>query len=178
MRRSLSALGLALAVFAFQSGVAHAANVTVTAAIVAADIGTRTMTPPAAIALSTSTGLDTVTGSMSTSVSELAKGGTNPWSVTVALSQLTRSGGTETLAAANVAVSGRSTSQLAGGGSVSSPAGSEAFDATRTLFTNNGQALTNVYTGSYSNSASLTLSVPNNTVAGSYIGTMTFTLVQ
>jgi hypothetical protein len=136
------------------------------------------MTPPASISLSTSAGLDTVTGSMSTLVTELAKGGTNPWSVTAALSTLTRSGGTETLANTNVAVSGRSTVQVAGGGTASSPSGSEAFGATRTLFTNNGQSLTNIYTGTYTNSANLTLTVPNNTVAGAYVGTMTFTLVQ
>jgi hypothetical protein len=181
MRKSLIALAVTLSVLTVpitSAGAAESTSVaTVTANVTAGNIGVRSITSTPAVVLSSAPNVETSNGSMSAIVTEGAVTGANPWTLTAALSTLTLTSGPETLANSNVAVSNRSTTAVAGGGSISSPSGSQNLSATRTLVTNT-QGTTTVYTGVYTTSADLALTVPNLSKTGVYTGTLTITLIQ
>lgn len=167
-------LGTALAFS--QVGVASASTATVTANVTAGGIGLRSLTSVPAIALTATPGNSKVSGSMSAVVTEAAVTGVTPWSVTADLTTLTN--GSNTLANSNVDINTRGVTKVAGGGTATATSGAEDLSATRTIFTTTGQSTTAVYTGTYSSTANLDLTIPNGTATGIYTGTMTVTLVQ
>lgn len=177
MRRTLVVLLLGASILVATPGVANADTATVTANITAGSIGLRSLTSVPAITLTPTAGVATVQGSMSAVVTEAAVTGTNPWSVTTALSALALSGQPD-IANSNVDISNRAKVQVAGGGTTTPASGTEDLSTTRTLISNAGQSTLSVYTGTYTATADLALHVPNGTVAGVYTGTMTVTLVQ
>lgn len=177
----VAAAGMAAAAVVMQGGVASAADgggaaPTVTATITAS-IGSRSITAAAPIVMSSATDATTLTGSLVMTVTEAARSGTNPWSVTATMTDLTNAS-SDVLAKANMAVSGRSVTQVAGGGTAAAPSGSTPLDGTATLFNNTGQLAATVYTGTYTGNSTWTLSVPNGSKVGVYTGTVTLTLVQ
>ena len=177
MRRTLAILFLGTSIVLTQAGTASADTATVTANVTAGSIGLRSLTSVPAVTLTPALGQATVTGAMSAVVTEAAVTGTNPWSVTASISPLALVGQPD-IANSNVAISTRATVQVSGGGTSTNPTGSEALSAARTVVSNAGQNTGAVYTGTYTNSANLALTVPNGTVAGIYTGTLTVTLVQ
>lgn len=177
MRKLILTGFVAAAVIAGQAGVAQAADVTVTANVTAGSIGLRSLTSTPAIALVPTPGVSTVQGTMAAVVTEAAVTGTNPWSVTAIMSALSKAGATD-IANTNLAISNRATVQVAGGGTSTNPSGSQDLSAARTVHSTASQSTTAVYTGTYSDTANLDLSVPNGQPTGIYTGTMTITLVQ
>jgi hypothetical protein len=151
---------------------------TITATITGGAIGSRSVTSVAPVALDSTLGSANLTGTLAVVVTEASRTGTNGWSVTAQAGDLTRATGTETIPASALSVSGRSVAQTLGGGTSTATSGSQSLDSPRTLFSNSGQSTGAVYTGTYSASGNLSLTVPNGTLTGVYTGTLTVTLVQ
>ncbi|HUQ40810.1 MAG TPA: hypothetical protein VM030_11715 [Acidimicrobiales bacterium] len=178
----VAAATITAAAVVMQGGPASAADgggatSAVTATITAGAIGSRSITAASPIAMTSSLDSTSLSGSLTATVTEAARSGTNPWSVTATMSDLTNVA-TDVLSKANMAVSGRSVIKTAGGGTAAAPAGSSNLDAAVTLFSTTGQSAGVVYTGSYASSSTWTLAVPNATATGVYSGTVTLTLVQ
>jgi hypothetical protein len=161
---------------------AHAADggggsSTVTATLTGNAIGSRSVTVVAPVALASAAGSTTLSAPYSLTVVEATRSGSNPWSVTGDVSTLTDAT-SDTIAATNMSVSARAVLQTLGGGVSSAPAGSQAFGAARTLFSNAGQDTATLYSGNYVGSGTMTLAPPDGTKTGIYTGTFTVTLVQ
>ena len=152
-------------------------SASVSATITAGSIGSRSVTVATASPMTSALNGSTLTGTLSVTVAEAARTGTNPWSVTAVLAGALASGG-NTIPASNMSVSNRSFSRTLGGGTVSNGSGNQDLSAARTLFSVADQSATSVYTGSYSGTGDLTLSVPNGQAVGLYTGSITVTLVQ
>ncbi|HUP86564.1 MAG TPA: hypothetical protein VM143_12925 [Acidimicrobiales bacterium] len=178
MRKSVAATFLALSALAMQTVSAQAADVSVTATITGADIGTRTLQVPGSIALVTTSGQSQLSGSFATVVAESAKQGANPWSVTASVTDFSGPN-SSTITKDKLTVGTRSTVQVLGGGSLSyTAADGSSFGTTRELVKNAGQSSSVAYTGTYTTTNPLALEIPNGSATGAYSATMTLTLVQ
>jgi hypothetical protein len=144
---------------------------------VAGALGSRAITSLPPVVLTSAAGVPTVNGSVSIGVTETAASGANPWTLTMAITTLTRSGGTDTVTSGNIQVAGRSTTATGGGGTITNPSGAQDLSATRTLVTNTQNPVT-IYNGVYTTTATLAMSVPNGSHVGAYTGTLTITLIQ
>lgn len=136
-------------------------------------------TPSVVLALNT--GTNTMSGLVAVTVSEEARTGTNPWSVTSVLAADLEGTtlDTNTIARSNVSISPSSGTilQVLGGGTTSAGGGG-TLDAARTVMSNSGQDDGTNYTGTYAIDSTVTLTVPNATPTDVYTGTITLTLVQ
>jgi hypothetical protein len=148
----------------------------VTATVTAGSVGSRSITLAVPVTMASALDSSTLSGSLAATVTEAARTGTNPWSVTASIGTLTS--GTDTLANTNMTISNRAVVKTAGGGTATGTSGSQVVDAARTLFTNTGQDASTVYTGTYASTSDWTLSLPNASKTGVYTGTITLTLVQ
>jgi hypothetical protein len=169
-------------VLGFAPMAAHAADggggsSTLTATLTGNAIGSRSVTLVAPISMSSAAGSTTLSSPYAVTVTEATRSGTNPWSVTADVSTLTDLT-SDTIAASNLSVSARSIIQTLGGGTSSAPTGSAAFGSAQTLFSNAGQSLTTLYSGTYAASGTVTLAPPDGSKTGIYSGTFTVTLVQ
>ena len=149
----------------------------VTATITTAAIGSRAVTVTAPIAMTSALSSETLSGTLLATVAEAARSGTNPWSLTASMTDLTNATN-DVIGNANMAVSGRAVTQTAGGGTSAAPTGSTAMGSTATLMSNTGQLTTVVYTGTYATESTWTLTPPNGAKVGVYTGTVTLTLSQ
>lgn len=159
--------------------------------------GTRAVTLVSPIAVnSVLSGLPT--GNYAVTVEEIARTGTNPWSVTGRLcgpdsaitptasdctahpDKLVKSGDAlTTLAGADFDLSGLAVTEAVPGGSGTLAAGADAdLSAARTLFSNTGQDTTLLYSEVYSSSGDVTLTPPSGTEITTYVGYFVVTLVQ
>jgi hypothetical protein len=153
-------------------------SVALASSVVPADaLGTRIITSVPAVVLSSTLGSATLTGTMSVVVTETAVTGVSPWSVSVSMSALTKSGA-PSIANSNVVIMNRAVAQVGGGGTSTPGSGAEILSNTRTLHTTTGQSALGLYTGTYTDTATLSVSLPNGQNTGQYLGTMTITLVQ
>lgn len=181
--RKLAAGAIAVAAMTTMTGVAEAADgggttAAITATITAGTIGSRSITLATPIVMTSALDADTLSGSLAATVTEAARSGTNPWSVTADMTALTNAT-SDTIAKTNMTVSARSVLQTAGGGTSAAPTGGTAIGASPvTLFSNTGQLTSAVYTGTYVGSSTWTLAVPNASKVGVYSGTVTLTLNQ
>ena len=148
---------------------------TVTATLTANQIGSRSVTSVAPVALATTLGTSTLSGELAATVTEAARTGTNSWSLTAAIGSLTS--GANSLANSTMSISNREVVQVAGGGTADGIDGTQDMSAARTLFTTTGQSTSAVYTGTYAATADLSLTVPNGQAVGVYTGTLTITLI-
>ncbi len=146
------------------------------ATLTAGSIGSRSVTTVAPVALTTALSSSTATGAVSVVVTEAARGGTNPWSVTAVAGALTS--GVNTIAASNLSIASRGVTQVAGGGTAAAPTGSSSLASAATLFSTTGQSVASLYTGTYTAAGTVSLAVPNGQAVGAYTGTFTVTLVQ
>lgn len=136
--------------------------------------------------------------SYSVAVAEVSRTGTNGWSVTAKLCgpdatnplvsdcatkpavMVHSTDATKTIPGSAISVSGRTVSELVAGGSgeLSTPVGAADLSTARTLFSNNNQDSTLLYTDTYTAAGTLTLTPPNGTASGTYNGFIVVSLVQ
>lgn len=150
-------------------------DATVSATI--ANIGSRSVTLASATPMLSAFSSGELTSTLSVTVDETTRTGTAPWSVQAVLDGALSDGGTETIAASNLAAAPGSVTQLLGGGTPAAGSGG-TLDGATTLFTVSGQATDTTYTGTYSQNTGLTLTVPTGTKTGTYTGNVSITLVQ
>ncbi|MBW3661507.1 MAG: hypothetical protein KY469_00280 [Actinobacteria bacterium] len=141
------------------------------------NIGSRAVTLASATPMTSVLSSGQLTGTLSVTVEELTRTGTNPWSVQAVLDGALSDGLTNTIAASNLAVAPGSVIQTLGGGAPAAGSGG-ALDAGKTLFSVSGQATDTTYSGTYTQTSGLTLTVPTGTKTGIYTGNVSVTLVQ
>lgn len=159
-----------------QDGLGGAAPITAT--VLAGTLGSRSITSVAPLVMNSVAGQSALTTPYAVLVTEITRTGTNPWSVVGALSDDLATTSGSTIAKSAVAVSGRQVLQVASGGVSAAPAGSQDLSVGRTLFTNTGQDVNALYTGTHAATGTVTLTPPNGSAAGVYNGTFTVTLIQ
>ncbi|HVA43710.1 MAG TPA: hypothetical protein VNF50_09510 [Acidimicrobiales bacterium] len=191
MRKRLSgvllALGMGGALVAFTPGAALAATASGTATaplsatLTAGSIGTRAISSVTPGSFSSVLGNATMSSSLAVAVAEAAVGGDANWYVTGQVSQFADST-TPTpniIPASALANSGNSTTVVGGGGTVAEGANG-ALGTSQTFFTDTGELVGTLYTGTYTNASTLTLTPPNGTIATGiadpYTATLTVTL--
>ena len=192
MRRLPLLIALAGLLAVSAPGTAGAVDVAVAAQVLA---GTRTITTATLTPFSDALRAASVNSTLAVTVTEAAVNGVTPWSVTARLCGPNGGGtaadcaadpdrivlGTDTtkkITGANLALSGRSVTPVAGGGTSTAVSGSEDLSAARTLFTNTGQDPLLLYTGTYASTATVTLTPPATATPGAYTGYLVVTLVS
>lgn len=138
------------------------------------------------------------TSSYTVAVAEVARTGTNAWSVTAKLCgpnatnplvsdctnrpavMVNAADATKTIPGSAVTIGSRAVSDLVSGssGDISAPSGPADLSTARTLFSNANQETTKLYTDTYTATGTLTLTPPNGTVTGTYNGFVVVSLVQ
>lgn len=186
MRRSLVVGAAVLVSLAPLAAVpAHADEVPVSVAVV----GDRALTSVGLPAL-----VDGVPSVLTAVVTETVAAGDASWSVTAQLckpdagtptqadctgSALVHStDATKTIAGTAMTISGRAVTPVGGGGTSTATAGSQDLTAARTIFANTGQNPALNYSGTYTSTSNVTLTVPNATPGGTYKGFVVVNLVQ
>ena len=170
------ALALVMAPTAAHAADGDGGSSVITATLTANAIGSRSVTLVSPITMSSAASSTTLSSSYAVTVTEATRSGTNPWSVTGVASALTS--GANTIPASALSVSGQSVIQTLGGGTASAVNTSQSLDVARTLFRNDNQDTSTLYTGSYAGSGTVTLAPPDGTKTGIYTGTFTVTLIQ
>lgn len=163
------------------------------------EIGTRSVAAVGAIAFTGGLS-NALTANYSVVVTELARTGTNPWSVTgqvcggsgtpdCATKANNLYNGATALAASNIAASSLAMTSATGtvqgvviptgsGGGTLTAGSFTDLGASRTLGTNSSQSTATAYSGGYQLTGNLSLSLPNGTGTGAYSGYFVVTLVQ
>lgn len=191
MRKRISgvllALGMGGALVAFTPGAALAATAsgtstaTLSATLAAGAIGTRSISTVTPGAFSSILGDVAMTSTLGVGVTESAVAGdATGWDVTGQVSAFSTGGTTpDTMPASALANSGNSTTVVGGGGTITEGTAG-ALGTSQTFFSDAGQSAGTLYTGTYTNSSTLTLTPPNGTVAAAtgttYTATLTVTL--
>ncbi|MHB1924861.1 MAG: hypothetical protein ACYCSJ_09235 [Acidimicrobiales bacterium] len=177
-------MGGALVAFTPGTGFAATASgtstATLSATLTAGSIGTRAIQSVSPGSFTSILGNTTMTSPLGVVVAEAAIAGDANWYVTGQVSQFSTGGTTPNIIPASaLANSGNATTVVGGGGTIAEGAAG-ALDAAQTFFTNTGELTGTLYTGTYTNSSTLTLTPPNGTVAAGatspYTATLTVTL--
>lgn len=182
MRRKSIALIAVVAVLGLlgtSAAFAETSTVTATVGSTTAISGTRSITSVTPlVTMASIAGTASLNGTVVIVVDEVLRTGQN-WSITAAMSDLsTATTPANTIGKANMTITPDSVTVLLGSGALSVTKGAAAaLDVTRTVFSVAQDPLVN-YIGTYTNSSTLKLSVPNGTKTGVYTGTLTVTLVQ
>lgn len=177
------ALGLGVAALALTPGVASAtatqsgqATNTLTATLTAGASGTRTIASATPGALSSALGSAGESTSLTVTVTEAAvTGDAGGWYVTGQASDFTDTS-SDTIPASDLVDGANAVTQTLGGGTTSAPPSPGGLGTAVTLFSNTGQNGSMLYTGTYADSSTLTLTPPNKTATGIYTSTLTVTL--
>lgn len=157
--------------------------------------GTRTITTATLTPISDVLRAASVDSTLAVTVTEAAVNGVTPWSVTARLcgpnggntaadcgadpDRIVLSTDTsKKITGANLSISGRSVTPVAGGGTSTATSGTEDLSAARTIFTNTGQDPLLLYTGTYASTSTITLTPPASATAGAYSGFLVVTLVS
>ena len=180
-RRKLVGVALAGVVVLAPSSAGAPETTTLTATIVAGDIGSRTLVIAAPIVMASDIGIGTLEGSLAATVTEVTRTGTNPWYVTAAVGDLTNtdlSTDNDTISNAALEISDRSVEQVLGGGTAAADPDPATMSAAATLFETLDQDEAAVYSGTYASTSTWTLTPPNGAKTGEYTGTVTVTLFQ
>lgn len=146
-------------------------------------LGTRSVASVAAITMVNSSAVTTLSTTWDTTVSEVSRSGTNPWSIQASLSNGHVSDLTnDTIPASAFVLSGNAAPTPTGGGGTWSAGAGGALNndgVTGTpLCSNGGQNSGITYTGTYDCNGAITLTPPNGTVQGAYTGTFVVTLID
>lgn len=203
-RSVVTAAVLALSMFAspLAYGATSATDVVTGTGVVTAtltEIGTRSVAAVGAIAFTGGLS-NALTASYSVVVTELARTGTNPWSVTGQICGGTGTpdcatkannlySGATALPASNIAASTHAMATATGtvqgvviptgsGGGTLTAGSFTDLGASRTLGTNSSQSTATAYSGGYLLTGNLSLALPNGTATGAYTGYFVVTLVQ
>jgi hypothetical protein len=142
-------------------------------------LGSRSVTAVAPVALTNTTDPALATGLLAVTVTEVARSGTNSWSLTATASALTDGAlpTAHTIPAASLSVLARSVTHPLGGGTATAPTGSSPLNSAATLFTTTGEDPTALYTAEYIAGGTVSLAIPSGTPAGAYTGTLTVSLI-
>jgi hypothetical protein len=156
---------------------------TTLAATLTGTLGTRSVATVAPIAMTSVTNGTTLGTTWDTTVAEVTRSGTNPWSIQASLQNgHVTDLASDTIPASSFVLSGNTAHVVVGGGGTwAAGAGGALNDDGITgtpLCSNSGQVATNAYTGTYDCTGSITLTPPNGTPNGAYTGTFVVTLVQ
>lgn len=156
------------------------------AATLTGTLGTRSVATVAPITLASILNGTQFRSTWDTTVAEVNRSGTNPWSIQATLQGGSVSDGAlptpHTIPASDFVISGSTASVVGGvggGGTWAGNTGGPLDGSTgQPLCTNTGQTATSSYTGTYDCTGTITLTPPNNTPNGAYTGTFIVTLVQ
>ena len=185
---ALLALGMGGALVAFSPMAAEAAcagsqctSAGLTAVLNGSTIGSRSIVSVTPGSFSTVGGNATLATPLTTVVAEAAVAGDANWSVTSSSTDFS-DGASHTISATDLANSGNTTT-VVGGDAAAKSEGSSAGNqsgAGQTLFSSSGENTQTLYTGTYTDVSSLTLTPPNGTFAAAagttYSATLTVTL--
>jgi hypothetical protein len=151
-------------------------------ATLANTLGTRSVATVAPITMTNASQVTTLSTTWDTTVAELSRSGTNPWSIQATLSSGHVSYLTNNIPASAFVLSGNAASVVAGGGGTWSAGAGGALNndgVTGTPLCNNAsQNSSTTYTGTYDCTGTITLTPPNGTVQGAYSGTFVVTLLD
>jgi len=132
-------------------------------------LGSRAVTAVAPITITSAQDGSSATGSYNIVVTEITRNGSNPWTVAGSLSApLTNvdvDTNNDTIPNTAVAVSNRAATQVNGGGTKTTPSGSEDLTQARTLISY-AQSTGLVYTGVYTLTGDLTVTPPTGSKTG------------
>lgn len=188
MQKRVLLVAALAAMLVLSSGAAFAADGdggsgTVSAAVGVSSgvFGTRsvaTVTPSIPLALIP--GSAQMNGNVAIVIAENARTGTASWSVTGVLAANLSDGGTpaETIARDRLAMATTANPIIVSGGGEGAFGAGGTLEEARTVFSVSGQDPELNYTGTYSSSSSLTLTIPNAQKTGIYTGTLMVSLVQ
>ena len=185
MRKSISIVLVGALIGAIASVAMAAtqdATTTVTASLVN-PAGTRVLNPVSAPSTMTfENGSRTATASISAVVVEALADGVNNWYVTAVSSNFAKTGG-GSIAASNMSLGSVSAGVASVGdlsGTPSATGSGGTLDQARTFFTVTGETAGTFpgYTGTYTGSGTLSLTVPAGTAQGVYTSTVTVTLIN
>ena len=145
-------------------------------------LGTRSVATVAPITMSNASQVSTLSTTWDTTVAEVSRSGTNPWSIQATLSGGQLSFLTTHIPASAFVLSGNTApTPTAGGGTWAAGAGGALNNDGVTgtpLCSNSGQSSGTTYTGTYDCNGTITLTPPNGTVQGAYTGTFVVTLID
>jgi hypothetical protein len=145
-------------------------------------LGTRSVATVAPITMTNASQVTTLSTTWDTTVAEVSRSGTNPWSIQATLSNGHVSYLTNNIPAASFVLSGNAASVIAGGGGTWSAGAGGALNndgVTGTPLCGNANQNSGVtYTGTYDCTGTITLTPPNGTVQGAYTGTFVVTLID
>ena len=188
---ALLALGMGGALVAFSPLSAEAAcpgsscTATLSATLNGSQIGSRVITTVTPGAFSSVLGNAAMSSTLGVLMTETAVSGDPNYQVNGSVSDFT-DGASHTIVGTALQNSANSTAVVAGSGAVTegaNPSGpGNNLGVGQTFFSSSGESATSLYTGTYTNSSTLTLTPPNNTyaaVAGTtYTATLTVTLIS
>lgn len=188
MQKRVLLVAALAAMLVLSSGAAFAADgdggqgtITAPVGVTSGVFGTRSVTlVTPSIPLALNPGSSQMNGTVAVTVSEFARTGTASWSVTGVLSADLSDGGSPaaTIARDRLALATSANPTILNGGGSGAFGAGGSLEAARSIFSVSGQAPTLNYTGTYSSSSSLTLTIPNAQKTGIYTGTLMVSLVQ
>ncbi|HUZ43376.1 MAG TPA: hypothetical protein VMU63_03160 [Acidimicrobiales bacterium] len=148
------------------------------ATLTSTSIGTRSIAAVTPGTFGSILGDVAMTSSLGVEVAESSVAGDATWYVTGQVSGFADTTG-DTMPASALANSGNATTVVGGGGAVAEGAAG-ALGSAQNFFTDTGQLTNTLYTGTYTNASTLTLTPPNGTIAAAtgttYTATLTVTL--
>lgn len=180
IRKTLSLIVGGVVLLIVGPGIAALADTSVTAVVSAANsLASRSITTAPttlAMTLPANATSSVYTGSLSVIVTESFMQGSNPWNVTAVLTGPLLSGA-NSIPASAMTLTPDTPVQVQTAAGVTSAAGSAgALSSAVTLYTVSGESTAATYTGTYTGSGSLSLTVPSGAAIGTYTSTMTVTL--
>ena len=126
-------------------------------------------------------GQPSLTGSLTVQVSESAINGDPTWSVTAQVTGFTDGATPAHTMPASALANGSNSTVLGGGGGTITEGANGTLDSPVTLFSDSGEVSANLYSGTYTNTSTLTLTPPSGSYAPStgdtYTSVITVTLI-
>lgn len=144
--------------------------------------GTRSIVSVVPGAMTSALGQHALTGSLSVQVAETAVTGDPSWYVTAQATSFSDGATPPHTLPASALANGSNATVLVGGGGTVAEGGTGSLDNPVTLFSDSGESATSLYSGTYTNTSTLTLTPPNGTFAptsgATYTSVITVTLIN
>ncbi|HVA42469.1 MAG TPA: hypothetical protein VNF50_03215 [Acidimicrobiales bacterium] len=151
-------------------------SIPLTATLTAGSIGSRSITSVTPATITSSLGTLPTSTPLTVVVSEAAiSGATNGWYVTAQASDFQDAAG-NVVPATSLVDGANQVDQAGGGGVAAAVSGPGEMGAAETLFVDTGESASVLYTGTYTDTSTLTLSPPDGTRTGVYTSDLTVTL--
>ncbi|MHB1924998.1 MAG: hypothetical protein ACYCSJ_09925 [Acidimicrobiales bacterium] len=151
-------------------------SVPVTATLTAGASGSRSITSVTPATITSTLGTLPISTPFTVVVSEAAvSGASNGWYVTAQASDF-QDGAGDVVPATSLTDGANTVSQSGGGGTAAAVAGPGQMGTAETLFVDNGESAGRLYTGTFTDTSTLSLAPPDGTRAGVYTSDLTVTL--